>query len=196
MVIPPGSVVYIPGVGVNLSCSDLIVQGTLALGSAHLQGADTVNIGTGGALNGGTGTITLNGNWSNGGQFSAHQSNVVVGDACANPISTFTGNTTFFNLTLTSTTGKAFVVPPGTVLTVLGTLSIQGTAVNPVSVSGGGTIQLSHNASLINNHGSIGPTVTVQRLPVQSIPVIGIPGLLFMAIAVILIARRRLSAFH
>lgn len=199
IVIPPGSVVSVPATGLNLACSNLIVQGTLALGTANVQGADAVDIGSSGTVNGGNGTISLHGNWNNSGQFAAHQSTVIAEDGCGLPATTFTGNTTFFNLIIRSSVGKPFSIPSGATITVLGTLTIQGTAGNPVSLAGsgggsGGTIRLGPSASMVTSHGSIGSTVTVQRLEAQAIPIMNLPTLILLALAMLFLGKRRLQS--
>ena len=111
MVMPLGSTMTVPGMALDLACTDLLVQGTLNVGSAQINQSATVGIASAGQLNAGSGTITLGGDWNNTGAFNAGTSTVVLSDACGNAQAQLTGTTTFYNLTLSSSLGKKFMFP-------------------------------------------------------------------------------------
>ena len=71
VVVPPGALVTIPAGTVSLGCGDLYVQGSLLAGASQFGGVRDVTIAATGVLDGGTGTLTLGGNWTNGGAFQA-----------------------------------------------------------------------------------------------------------------------------
>jgi hypothetical protein len=135
MVIPPGGAVTVPAGGLNLGCTSLDVQGNLTLGTSHIDQSGSVNIASTGTVDAGQGTIVVGGDWTNSGTFIAGTSTVTFSDACGSGGGHLSGNTTFTNLTFTSTTGKAFVVPAGSHIVVTGTLVVQGTPANPLHLN-------------------------------------------------------------
>lgn len=164
-VIPSGSTMTVPGVALDLACTDLLVQGTLNVGLAQINQSTTVTIAGGGLLSAGQGTINVGGDWNNSGSFIAGTSTVVLSDICGNPTGQLSGNTTFYNLTLTSSLGKQFIFPAGTNIVVTGTLTLQGVPGNPIrllSPSGQNiNITLAPGAQLIISNAQLGPNVTL-----------------------------------
>ena len=126
----------------DLGCTDITVAGNLQVGSALVTTVHNVAIQAGtspdGTLDGGSGSITLAGNWSNSGTFIPGTSSVFFVDnpGCATS-STLSGNTTFYNLSLVSSVGKGYTFPPGTTQTILHALTIQGTLANPIQITSG-----------------------------------------------------------
>jgi hypothetical protein len=141
-----------------------------------------VNINTGGVLNGSSGTLSVSGNWSNSGTFNAGTGSVVFTDGCAAGARTFTGNTVFNNLTLTSTTGRNFIIPSGTNITVNGTLTLQGTPGQPISLTSSAgqlaVINLGPSAQVIRNDVALG---NVQIGAVTGVPTLSEYGLMLLA---------------
>ena len=90
-------------------------SGNVNTGNVNRGNVNTgnVNINPTGTLNGGTGTLTVNGNWTNAGSFNANAGTVIFTDGCAPGPLTFSGNTMFNNLSFVSTTGQNFVLPAG-----------------------------------------------------------------------------------
>lgn len=131
--VPLGGTMNVPAGGsMSLGCTALTVQGTFNVGSGQVSNTGDVGIGAGGAINGGQGTLSVSGNWNNSGTFNAGTGTVVFTDGCAVGPLTITGSTVFNNLTLTSTNARTFVIPAGSNITVLGTLTLQGANGQPI----------------------------------------------------------------
>lgn len=125
--VPPASTFALNGGSLDLAGSDLQVAGSFSVASGSVQNAANVAIAAGGNLDGGSGTITLFGDWSNLGSFAAGSSQVNFVDG-ARAQSNITGNTTFFNLSFVSLTGKAYVFQGGSTQTIEDQLQILGTS--------------------------------------------------------------------
>ncbi|MFZ4478758.1 MAG: IPTL-CTERM sorting domain-containing protein [Rhodoferax sp.] len=156
--VPAGATINVPAGGsMNLGCVPLNVQGAFNIGSGQVSNTGNVSIGAGGNLNGGQGTLSVSGNWSNGGTFVAGTGTVVFTDGCASGPIQFTGTTQFNNLTLSSNTGRNFIFPPGSVVTITGTLTLQGTPGQPINLlTAGGqtTFVMAPGAQLVSNNAS------------------------------------------
>ena len=179
----------VPGGALNFACTDLIVQGTIIIGTAQINQSANVGIASGGQLNAGQGTINVGGEWNNSGIFNAGTSTVEMNDICSNAQVQLGGNTTFNNLTLTSSTGKTFVFPTGSGITITGTLRLQGIPGNPIRiVSGSGqpvSITLAPGAQLINNNAQIGQGVNIAYFAPESIPTLSEYSLFLLTLIVI-----------
>ena len=142
MTVPAGGAISLASGALDLGCTDISIAGNLQVGSARITTARDVTIQAGttpdGTLDGGSGSITLAGNWSNSGAFIPGTSSVFFVD---NPggaaSSTLSGNTTFYNLSLVSGLGKIYTFTAGTTQTILQTLAIQGTLAHPIQVASG-----------------------------------------------------------
>lgn len=140
--VPAGGTLSLVGGAMDLGCTDITVAGNLQVGSAPITNVHNVTIQAGaspdGTLDGGSGSITLAGNWSNSGTFIPGTGNIFFVDnsGCA-ASSTLGGNTTFYNLSLVSSLGKVYTFTPGTTQTTLHALTIQGTLVNPIQITSG-----------------------------------------------------------
>ncbi len=195
--VPLGNTMNVPGVGMNLACADLKVDGTLNAGSAQINQTASMMIGATGQVLAGSATITIAGNWNNLGLFSAGSSTVVLGDGCPGSSAQLTGSTTFFNLTVVSAKGKTFNFPPGAQITVLGTLTLQGVPGAPVHIATlpgqAATITLAPGATLVQSNAEIGPTVQITSGG-HSIPTLASSALValsMMILALMGMARRR-----
>lgn len=122
----------------DLGCTDINVGGSLQVDSATISSVRNVTIQAGGTLDGGSGSITIAGNWSDSGTFIPGTSSVFFVDnpACA-PSSALSGNTSFYNLSLISSLGKVYTLTPGSTQTILNGLTIQGTLANPIQITSG-----------------------------------------------------------
>ncbi|MGA7296375.1 MAG: hypothetical protein WBW92_02540 [Rhodanobacteraceae bacterium] len=122
----------------DLGCTDMSVAGSLQVDSATISAVHNVAIQAGGTLDGGSGSITMAGNWSDGGTFIPSTSSVFFVDnsACA-PSSALSGNTSFYNLSLISILGKVYTLTPGNTQAILNGLTIQGTPANPIQITSG-----------------------------------------------------------
>ena len=169
--VPPGGNYDVPtGATVDLACTGLDIQGALTVGAGELDQITTVGIAAGGSINGGSGTLSLSGDWNNAGTFVPGTSTVVLTDGCGLTSSTLSGTTVFNNLTLTSTTGHTFVIPTGSNIVVTGTLTLQGTNGQPiqvVSAGGSSVIALGPGASVVSNFANVAGNVQIGN---------GVPG--------------------
>ena len=128
--IPTGGSFALNGGSLNLAGGDLQVSGLFSLAGGSVMNAANIAIGAGGTLDGGSGLITLSGNWSNAGTFIPSSSTVDFVDGLAQ--SQITGNTGFDNLSFVSTTGKSYIFGVGTTQTISGLLTITGVAGTPI----------------------------------------------------------------
>ena len=117
----------------NLSCTDLVVAGTLNLGSGAILNARNVSVQPGGTVQGGSGFIALSGDWTTSatGQFIAGTSDVRFDDTCGTGSSLISGNTTFYSARFISTTGKSFIFATNTTQTIEQYFEFRGTATSP-----------------------------------------------------------------
>lgn len=187
--IPPGGSISVSSGGsMNLGCTALTVQGIFNV-SGQVSSIGDVDIGVGGNINGEQGTLTVSGNWNNSGTFNAGTGNVVFTDGCAVGPLKLSGTAVFNNLTLTSANGRTFVIPAGSNITVLGTLTLQGVSGQPIHLisSSGQTaiINLGPNAQVIRSYVDVNPHVQIGAAP-QGIPTLGEYGLILLALLVAL----------
>jgi hypothetical protein len=134
--VPTGGTMALNGATVDLGCSDVTVAGSLSLGGGTLANVRNLAILSGGALSTGAGQITLSGNWTNAGSFSADtgQVNFVDVPACA-ASSTLAGSTSFFDLSMISTVGKLYLFEVGSTQRVARSLTMTGTLANPTRIN-------------------------------------------------------------
>lgn len=156
-IVPANAVVSLNGATLDLGCTDLIIAGTLQLGSGQVLNARHVDIQAGGAFDGGSGAVELGGNWSNSGGYLAGTSTVRFRDLCGLASATITGNSSFANARFVSSIGKNYVFAVGSTQTITGVLQITGTVPQPIqfrssvpgqvayiNLTGTGTQQISH----------------------------------------------------
>lgn len=186
-VIPVGTSMLLPAGGVNLACTNLDVQGSVVVGSSHIDQVNTIGITPTGVLNGGQGTINVGGDWNNTGSFIPGTGTVIFGDICGISGGQLIGNTSFNNLTFTSATGKPFTVPAGSHITVTGHLLLQGGPGNPLQLtSSSGAIAyilLGPNATV--TYSNTQPLLNVQigtSVNPTSIPTLNEYGLLLLSL--------------
>lgn len=200
--VPAGASMRMPtGSTLNLACTIIDVAGSLSLSTSQLNAANGVRIQSGGGVNGGASTIYVSGNWSNSGIFTAGTSAVVFDDRCATGPITISGQTTFNHLTLSSNSGRTFVLPQGSNITVNGTLTLQGAPGKPITLqsSGGGTavVNLGPGAQFVQSNANVGGNVQIGSTPPRpstpaSIPTLSEWGQLITATLVALLAVRTL----
>lgn len=213
--VPTGGSISLAGGAMDLGCTDITVAGNLQVGSALITNGHNVtiqaNTSPDGTLDGGSGSITLAGNWSNSGTFIPGTSSVFFVDnpGCA-ASSTLSGNTTFYNLSLVSSLGKAYTFTAGTTQSILNALTIQGTLANPIQITSGvpgsrgfidlaaaGTQNISHVgvsdnwatgqalAPLLTNEGGTGNSRGWFGIPLSMnvpIPALGAGGIALLAL--------------
>ena len=102
----------------DLGCADLTVGGTLSAGTAGFSQARDVTIDPSGLVNGDSATLEVTGDWSNSGTFSAGTSSVNFVDGCSRTMAEIDGSTTFFDLAITTQTGKQYQLEAGATQTM------------------------------------------------------------------------------
>jgi hypothetical protein len=128
LVVPSGGQYTTGGAQTDLACTDVVVAGTLHVSSGSLVNVRNMTIQAGGTVDAGTGVIQVGGNWTDQGSFGAGTGTVQFRDLCSLASASIGGNTTFFNASFVSGTGKNYVFAVGTTQTIGGLLEIVGTA--------------------------------------------------------------------
>jgi hypothetical protein len=118
----------------DLGCADLTVGGTLTAGTAGFSQARDVTIDPSGVVNGDSATLGVAGDWDNAGAFNAGTSTVQLVDGCSLASATISGDTTFANLNMTTTSGFLYSFTSGSTQTVTGALALQGAAANLLTI--------------------------------------------------------------
>jgi hypothetical protein len=138
LVVPLGGSLALNGGGSDLGCTDLIVAGALQVDSGSITGIRSVNILPGGSITVTTGTLSLSGDWSNAGSFTAGNGLVSFVDlaGCATSGGAISGNTAFARLSFTTALGKTYTIASGSTQTVTQQLTIQGAAGLPLVLRG------------------------------------------------------------
>ena len=159
----------------SLACTDLSVSGQLNLNTGSLVLVKNSTIHAGGVVNGNSGLLEVNGNWSNAGTFNPDTSTVKFTRACGVGTINVTGITDFGNLAIDSQGGPLHIVlPPNTNQTVGGTLSFTG---NPkdIYIEGGPCSGI----RLLEGANSVGQDANVHLAPgvwIGKTPPAGCPG--------------------
>lgn len=165
IVVPAGSHIDFGTGSARLNCADLSIAGTVNGGAASLDGIRDVGIATGGTLVGGSAQYLVSGNWDNAGNFQPDASTVEFTDGCR-PASTLAGDSSFFNLTFSSSQGKQFKLHAGNSQTVNNLLTLQGTPQSPLSLVSSDPVQaayipLAPTASVNRANSSVLPNVII-----------------------------------
>jgi len=134
----------------GLGCADLTVAGTMSAGTAGFTQARNVTINSAGTMNGNSALLEVAGNWANAGSFNAGSSTVQMVDGCGLVSAVISGNTTFANLDLTTTSNFLYEFAAGSTQTVLGMLALMGASGNLLMI--GSTV--GGNAAFLNVVGS------------------------------------------
>jgi hypothetical protein len=131
--IPAGGTVALAAGGLDAGCTDLIVLGTLHTNSAQVVNVRNLVIQGGGLIDAGASTISVSGNWTNNGTFTAGGGQVNFSDVCGVDPAVISGNTTFNDVSFTSASGRTWQFASGSTQTVQGLLDIQGDVSDPLS---------------------------------------------------------------
>lgn len=115
-----------------MGCTSLTVAGLLDMAKGTLN--DVLNIGLSGQAKGEQGVINLSGDWSNSGAFDPGSSTVNMKDGCKVTVATIAGNTTFHNLTITTTSGRQINFTTGSTQGVNADLTLNGVAGNLLKI--------------------------------------------------------------
>lgn len=164
--VPPVASMKVPTAGVlDLSCTELTVEGELDLSGGSLALDANATFASSASVTG-NGLISVGGDLVTNGSLDLDAVSVVLRDGCnAANSSRVAGSLRLRDLTLSSNTGRTFVIPEGINITVLGMLTIQGTAALPVRLlPSGGTavIALGPSATLVRTFASVPPTVLIE----------------------------------
>lgn len=185
---PAGTSLDVPTGGlVDLGCMTLDMGGTLNLSGGTVSVDTNVTFGAGATVTGSSGIISVGGDLVSGGPVNTGNNTVVLRDGCSGGTSQISGNFVFQNLTLSSTTGRTFVMPAGTNITVLGTLTLQGAPGQNIQlVSSGGSpavINMGPGANLIQNNAAVAGNVIIgAAAAATNIPTLGEYGLMLLAL--------------
>ena len=134
-VVPAGATMGLGGGTMDLACTDVIVDGTLDMQGGTFTNVRHVQIGAGGSLALGSGSVSLAGNWSNAGSFAAGTGSVtIVDNAACSATSVISGNSSFYALNIASTTGKLVQFAAGSVQTVQSALTLTGAPGTPLRI--------------------------------------------------------------
>ncbi|CAM3772419.1 IPTL-CTERM sorting domain-containing protein [Paracidovorax anthurii] len=188
-VTPPGSSLDVPpGGAIDIACTSLDMQGTLNMNGGTLNVDSSATFGSGATVTGSNGTISVGGDLILSGPLDAGNNTLVLRDGCDPGNTTqLSGTLVVQNLVLQSTTGRAFVLPAGANITVLGTLTLQGTSTQPVqlaSASGTAVINLGPSATVTRTFASVPSSVQIGAATstVISIPTLSEYGLMLLSL--------------
>jgi hypothetical protein len=117
-----------------LGCADLSIAGTFSAGTVGFTQARDVGIGPTGLVNGDSATLEVAGDWENAGTFNAGTSTVQLVDGCGLSSAVITGNSTFYELVMTTLTGKLYSFAAGSTQTVAQSLSLTGASGNLLTI--------------------------------------------------------------
>jgi hypothetical protein len=129
-----GSSVALGSGSLDLGCADLVVAGTLAGGTNGIAGARDVMINPSGVLSGESATFEVAGDWDNAGAFNAGTSTVQLVDGCGLSGAVVTGDSTFYELVMTTSTGKLYSFGASSTQTVAQSLSVAGASGNLLAI--------------------------------------------------------------
>lgn len=132
LLVPAGARVQVGSGTLDAGGTDMAISGEVQVQSGTLRGLRNVDIAPGGTLDNGSGQIALSGDWNPAGAFVAGSGRVDFIDGLGPATATINGDSTFFDLAFTSTTGKNFRFAVGSVQTIVGQLAILGTQASPV----------------------------------------------------------------
>ena len=105
------------------------MDGQLAIDQGVYSGVNHLGIGATGQLDGGSGVLSLSGDFANAGTGEVRSV-----DGCGATRSTFTGANTFSRLWVSTTTGRVLVLPSGFTQTVQAALTLNGAPGNLLPV--------------------------------------------------------------
>ena len=163
LIVVSGSTTSLNGGTIDLGCTDVVVGGTLNVDTGSLVNVRHVTIQAGGTIDGGSGTITLGGDWANAGQFVPGTGVVRFRDQCALAAAEISGNTTFATASFVSATGKNYTFAVGTQQTIGQLLEIAGTTTFPIQFRSGAAGQVA-NINLLG-----GGTQLIQHVGVTDV---------------------------
>lgn len=117
-----------------MNCGDVSVAGNLRGGSALFEDSRDFTIQPGGLVNGQSATFEIMGDWTNGGLFTPDTSTVNFLDGCLRTSATISGDTTFYEMNLVTTSGKTYFFEAGSAQIVLNFLRVIGAPGNLLTI--------------------------------------------------------------
>ena len=199
----------------DLGCADLTVAGTFSAGTLGFDAARDVVIEPGGVLNGNSAMLEVTGDWDNAGGFNAGTSTVRLADGCSQLGAIISGNTSFANLDMSTTSGKRWSFVAGTTQTIASALTLLGASGNLLeirSTSAGSAaffnLQGSHSADFVDvddNDATAGMPITLGPNSITGtntpgwsfaipVPLLSLLGLLVLGVLLIGAVRLALGA--
>jgi hypothetical protein len=135
VVVGAGSTVGLGTGALVQGCADLVVAGTLRLDQGQLSGVDSIAVTAGGQLDGGAGSLSWSGGWTDLGAFLPGTSSAVWADGCG--VMTATANAAneqFYALSLLTATGRVIRFTSGQSTSIAAALTLTGTAGNRLRI--------------------------------------------------------------
>ena len=121
----PGANLSLGAGTIRIGCGDLVIAGNVSVDTGSFQSIRDVDL-AGGSLLGGSGAITLSGDWLNSGSFDPGTGIVSIVDGCATSVSRMTGNSTFYSFNASTGTGRRLEPRAGSTQTFVNSLSLIG----------------------------------------------------------------------
>ncbi len=194
--VPAGASVDFGSGRAAFHCADLAIAGLVQGGSAALASLRDVTIQSGGTLSGDSAYLYVSGNWDNQGSFVAGTSTVQFEDGCRTT-TILSGDSDFYNLVFTSSSGKTFQLASGSTQSVSNSLVIAGTPTNPLTLdntdgSGPAYLDVAESATTDIQDANIIPGHIV--FTGQVIPTLSWLAVMLLSLLTLGAARRRLGA--
>ena len=133
LAIQSGSSLNLGSGTLDLGCGDMMVTGSLAIGSGTARELRDVDI-SGGNFTVGSGSVFLSGDWVNLGSFAAGTGSINVVDGCGRAVSRLAGNSDFYQLAVTSGSGRTLEPEAGSIQTFANRLTLRGSAANLLQI--------------------------------------------------------------
>jgi hypothetical protein len=118
----------------DVGCSNMVIAGWLTGGNGTVHGMADLTIAAGGSLAPGAGQIVIGGDFADAGIFTSGSSSFSIVDACGDGTTTFSGATQFYDLAVTTATGKQLVLPAAQTQHIAHALTLRGSAGNLLQV--------------------------------------------------------------
>lgn len=123
-----GSAIYLGNGTLNAGCQSLGVDGRLNIDAGAATGLLHLQVGGSGQLDGGSGTISLSGDYTRAGSFTPGSGLFQSVDGCGATASRFMGDNSFARLTVSTSTGRLWQLPAGSTQSIAQALALTGAA--------------------------------------------------------------------
>lgn len=128
---PTGSI-NLGGGTLNLGCGDLQVDGILSLGNSI--SSDIRHVAFTGQLIGQSGVLNVTGDWLNSGLFESGTSTLALVDGCATTSSQMSGDSSFHDWSVTTSSGKQLIFTAGDEQNIANAVVFAGAAGNLLQI--------------------------------------------------------------